>query len=98
MLGLVVSPILDEAGEHDLAERLDRTAIRVGDRHFNGAAAVTVRAAFRAAARGEETRAADLARRAVESFEIADVEVARLDDLRSLAGSGAPRSGAATSR
>jgi len=90
LLGLVVSPILDEAGEHDLAERLDRTAIRVGDRHFNGVAAVTVRAAFRAAARGEEARAAELARRAVESLEIADVEVERLDDLRSLARSGAP--------
>lgn len=85
LFALVVSPILDEAGERDLAERLDGMAMRSGDRHFRGVSAATVRSALRAAERGDPARARELATRCVDALSLVDVDIEALPRLRELA-------------
>ena len=80
----VRAQILDEMGDHDQAERIDRESI---DRQLdlvNGASLAYVRMAERAAKRGDKETARRLATKVIEAWGAADAEVPSVGQMKKL--------------
>jgi hypothetical protein len=75
----------DRAGEPELAERIDRHNLGP-EGPFNGVGLAHLRAAKRAAARGDRARAEKLGRRVIEAWSTADVPVPAVAELKALLG------------
>jgi hypothetical protein len=87
----VLAEAFDRAGEHDLAERVDATAISHAG-FLHGVGLAHLRAARRAIARGDRARAEQLGRRVLDAWSVADATIPAVAELRSLlAGSARPR-------
>ncbi|WP_437593506.1 hypothetical protein [Sorangium sp. So ce1000] len=69
----------------ELVERLEKAVPGV-ESHLGGASLAMVRAARRAARRGEVDEARALARRVIEAWAIADEPVPAIDEMRRIAG------------
>jgi hypothetical protein len=73
----------ERTGETDLADRLER-AIPDRSRELNGASLALVRAARRAAHRGEGDRARELAKQVLDAWSVADEPVPAVAEMRQL--------------
>jgi hypothetical protein len=76
-------PILDDASEAELAERMDQRAADIGGL-FSGVGMAEVRAARRADARGDRERAAEVAARVRDALRAADIPVAVVSEVEAL--------------
>ncbi|MCC6526467.1 MAG: hypothetical protein IT373_27715, partial [Polyangiaceae bacterium] len=82
-LSVALAPIFDEAGEPDVAERIDAYDLAHVGEH-NGASLAMLRAARRAAKAGDDARALDLAKRIIEAWSGADATIPAVDEMRKL--------------
>ncbi|WP_437528989.1 serine/threonine-protein kinase [Sorangium sp. So ce726] len=73
----------ERTGETDLVDRLEK-AIPDRSRELNGATLALVRAARRAAQRGEDDRARELAKQIVDAWSVADEPVPAVAEMRQL--------------
>ena len=80
---LVMSPAFERAGQPELAERVDRWML-ANPGGFNGANLAHVRAARRAAARGDREEARRLARQVVDAWAASDPPVQVVAEMRTL--------------
>jgi len=76
--------ILDELGDHDQTERLDRETMEQGFDVVNGVSFAYVRMAERAAKRGDKETARRLATRVIEAWGAADAEVPAVGQMKKL--------------
>jgi hypothetical protein len=74
--------VFEHIGESSLAARID--AIKMRYRYFAGLSDATPREAQRALARGERARARELAQQVVDAWEVADVVVPAVAEMRAL--------------
>jgi hypothetical protein len=82
-LSVALAPAFDDAGEPDVAERIDGYDLAHAGEH-NGASLAMLRAARRAARAGDDARALDLAKRIVEAWSAADATIPAVDEMRKL--------------
>ncbi|MCC6525575.1 MAG: protein kinase [Polyangiaceae bacterium] len=82
-LSVALAPPFDEAGEPDVAERIDGYDLAHAGEH-NGGSLAMLRAARRAAKAGDDARALDLARRIIEAWSGADATIPAVDEMRKL--------------
>lgn len=80
---VVLAQPFDDAGEPDVAERIDAYDLAHAGEH-NGASLAMLRAARRAAKAGDDARALDLARRVMTAWSAADEAVPAVDEMRKL--------------
>jgi tRNA A-37 threonylcarbamoyl transferase component Bud32 len=73
----------EHAGEDDLMEKVDAPTLAAPGR-YNGAELAHVRAARLAERRGDKDRAREMARRVIDAWSVADVEVPAVDEMRRL--------------
>jgi eukaryotic-like serine/threonine-protein kinase len=73
----------ERTGDLELVERLEAAAL-AGPGEFNGANPAHVRAARRAAKRGDDERARALARQVIEAWGVADETVPAVAEMRRL--------------
>ena len=85
-----------DAVDQALGQRIDEA--HLDDTTYGGAHPAHIREARRAAARGQSTRAAELARRVVEAFSDADVDVPAVTEMRALLAPRGLRTGEASGR
>jgi len=84
LLGDAMCATFEHSGESDLAERLDAAGADDGA-ETNGASLKTVRAARRAAKKGDRAGAAALAEKVIRAWSVADEDVPVLAEMRRLA-------------
>ncbi len=77
-----IAPILDEAGEFELAEMADSQTVARGE--FHGASLALARAALRAESRGDRIGARALAQRLVDAWSDADTAVPAVAQMTAL--------------
>jgi hypothetical protein len=82
--------VFEHTGAADLAERVDEEAMKRAD-ELNGATLGHVRAARRAFARGDRTRARQLAEQVVKAWAVADEAPPALAEMRKLIARLGPR-------
>ncbi|WP_394848903.1 serine/threonine protein kinase [Pendulispora brunnea] len=84
----VLSNAMEEAfertGDNELVARLETMAMSSGANEYNGAAPADVRAARRAAKRGDSARARQLAQKVIEAWSVADEPVPAVAEMRRL--------------
>src|SRR5262245_10657967 len=83
---MVSGPMADafeRTGEDELAERIDAEVVAVGG-ELAGASLATVRAARRAAKRGERDRAKELAQKVIRAWSLADDAIPAVEEMRKL--------------
>lgn len=79
----IAAEAFERAGDNELAERVDELALRrAGD--SKSATLAHVRAARRAAAKGNEKRALELARHVIEAWSVADTPVLAVGEMKKL--------------
>ncbi len=83
----LVADVLDAAGEPDMADRVDSKPLTVPG-WLGGVSLSHLRAARRAAARGDHARAAALATTLLDAWASTDEPVASLRELRGLVNAG----------
>jgi eukaryotic-like serine/threonine-protein kinase len=79
----VVATAFERAAEDDLVEKLDAPILGYPGR-YNGAELAHVRAARRAARRGDKDTARKMARRVIDAWSVADEQVPAVDEMRKL--------------
>jgi len=83
-LSAVMEATFERTGDSELVERLEVAAMDSGTNEYNGAALVDVRAARRAAKRGDATRARELANKVIRAWSVADQPVPAVAEMRKL--------------
>jgi eukaryotic-like serine/threonine-protein kinase len=80
-----LADVFDRTGDSDLADRVDAPML-AHKGPFGGADLAFVRAAKRASTRGDRRRAVELARKVVDAWSIADVDVPAVREMKKLVG------------
>jgi len=78
---------LERSGDEELVQRLESVASGSGSNSYNGAKPADVRAARRAAKRGDMERARQLARKVIDAWTVADETVPAVAEMRKLLNS-----------
>jgi hypothetical protein len=86
MLPDAMADAFEREGDTELVERIEELA-RSRAREFNGATLLDVRAARRAAVRGEKDKARKLAQKVIDAWSVADERVPAVKEMQKLLGS-----------